>query len=91
MLGVRALYVCRDIEAGLSEEWAARGRMGSADRPHFGFWRGSHVQTGGQGELASGQHDPVIPLAPVSENAPVSVNGNPGNSAANTAPPTGWV
>jgi len=31
----------RDIEAGLGEEWAARGTIGSAARPHWGhqFWR----------------------------------------------------
>ena len=93
VLGMPTLFiVCRDIEAGLGEEWAAKGRMGSAERPHWGhnFWRGSHPQ-GGQVELSGGHHDPVMPLAPVPEGASASTNHNAGNSAANTSQPTGWV
>lgn len=91
MTGV--LIICRDIEAGLGEEWAAKGRMGSAERPHWGhnFWHGgSHAQTG-QVELSRGQHDPTVPLAPVAEGASASVNNSAGNGAVNTAQPTGWV
>lgn len=81
--------VCRDIEAGLGEEWAAKGRIGSEERPHWGhFWRGSHGQLV---EVPRGQNGPVMPLAPVAEGAPVSTYNNAGNNAANTLSPTGWV
>ena len=86
-----ALYVvCRDIETGLGEEWEAKGRLGSDRRPHF--WRGSHGQAvGQQHEIPRAHHDPVMPMAPVAEGTPVSMNGTAGNDAANTASPTGWV
>lgn len=84
--------MCRDIEAGLGEEWAAKGQIGSEGRPHWGhFWRGSHGQLVGQSEIPQGQNGPVMPLAPVAEGAPVSTYNNVGNTAANPSPPTGWV
>ena len=84
--------VCRDIEAGLGEEWAAKGQIGSEGRPHWGhFWRGSHGQPVEQSVIPQGQNGLVMPLAPVAEGAPVSTYNNVGNNAANTSPPTGWV
>ena len=76
----KGLYVvCRDIEAGLGEEWAAKGRIGSGQRPHF--WRGSHAQQ-------AGGHSEMVPVA---GGAPVSNNKTAGNNAVNSAAPTGWV
>ena len=89
--------VCRDIEAGLGEEWAVKGTRGTAERPHWGhgFWRGSHGQAG----TPRGQQDsimPVAPVAPVTGVTPVAIEGtnsNDANGVVNsvTAPSTGWV
>ncbi|KAL3147402.1 hypothetical protein ABBQ38_014468 [Trebouxia sp. C0009 RCD-2024] len=82
----------RDIEAGLGEEWAGKGRLGTAERPHWGhnFWHGSYPQ-GGQVELSKGQHDPVMPMAPVAEGASANTDHSASNTAVNTSQPTGWV
>lgn len=83
-----ALLLCRDIEAGLGEEWAARGTRGTAERPHWGhhFWRGSHGQT------ASAPTSLVNPVAPVTAVAPVAREGTTGNIPVVANPPsTGWV
>ena len=95
LLSLNCLGKCRDIEAGLGEEWAAKGTRGTAERPHWGhnFWRGSHAQD----ETAPGQLSPVQPVAavaPVAGVQPVGregVNGHVGNGAMNSSPSTGWV
>ena len=83
-----AFLQCRDIEAGLGEEWAARGTRGTAERPHWGhhFWRGSHGQT------VSAPTSLVNPVAPVSAVAPVAREGTTGSIPVVANPPsTGWV
>ncbi|DBA78497.1 TPA: hypothetical protein ACH3X2_007985 [Trebouxia sp. C0005] len=82
----------RDIEAGLGEEWAARGTYGSAARPHWGhqFWRSSHGQTNdlpnGTPQVMGGA---IAPVAPVAAVAPVAREGV--NGVVQDPPSKGWV
>lgn len=86
----------RDIETGLGEEWAGRGQLGSAKRPHWGhgFFRNSDLQS-------RSDHTGVAPVNPVFDAAPVapvsregvqmSNMGSPAPPALSKPPSSGWV